>query len=260
MALERMRLDGQVALVTGGGRGVGRGIAKVLAEAGAAVVVTARTKDQLDETVAMIHEAGGRAIAVIGDVNSRADNERAIATAVAEFGGIDVLVNNAGGGKYKPFLELSEDDLRFELEWNTISAFTLTQLAAPHMLKKGAGSVVNISSGAGHMPIRGMTPYSVAKAALEMFTRVAADELAPKIRVNAISLGTHKATWMEAAYAVEGVRERMMARIPLHREGDVEEVGLMALYLSAPNCYATGAIIKLDGGQQYSAIDRSPDL
>ena len=260
MALERLRLDGQVALVTGGGRGVGRGIAKVLAEAGAAVVVTARSRDQLDDTVSTIREAGGRAIAFTGDVTKRADNERAVAAALEEFGRIDILVNNAGGGKYKPFLELTDDDLRFEFDWNALSAFMLTQIAAPHMLKAGAGAVVNISSGAGHMPIRGMTPYSVAKAALEMLTRVMADELAPKIRVNAISLGTVKTPGLQNAYVSDGLRDRMMERIPLHREGEVEDIGLMALYLCGPQCYATGAVMHVDGGIQSGILDRTPDL
>ena len=262
MAHDRLKLDGQVALITGGGRGIGRGIATVFAEAGAAVVVTARTPDQLEETVTRIRNGGGRAISVVGDVVKRVDNERAVAAALDAFGRIDILVNNAGGGNFKPFLELADDDFRLEFEWNALSAFMLTQIATPHMLKNGGGCVLSISSAAGRFGIRGMTPYSVAKAALEQLTRSMAQELSPKIRVNAIALGTIVTEALRHIHKLDpGLRDRMLAMIPLHREGSVEDIGMAALYLCSPDCYATGSILHIDGGIQRGilAVD-IPDL
>ena len=251
MSLDRLRLEGQVAIVTGGGRGVGRGIASVLAQAGAAVVVTARTLEQIEDTVAHITAAGGRAIAVPGDATSRADGERAVQTALNEFGRLDILVNNVGGGTAKPFFDLTEDDLVRDFRLNTVSTFLLTQIAAPHMMKnEGGGSVVNISSRAADFPGRGRAPYGVAKAALEQLTRNMAMELAPKIRVNAIALGTVMTSGLQRYYdrGEGGKREHSLATIPLHREGDPEDIGLATLYLCSAGCYATGSVMHIDGG------------
>ncbi|HKX79932.1 MAG TPA: glucose 1-dehydrogenase [Novosphingobium sp.] len=250
MVLERLKLDGKVALVTGGGRGVGKGIASVLAEAGAAVVLTARTPDQIRDTAARIEAAGGRAIDVVADATSRADNERAVRTAIETFGRLDILINNAGGGGAKPFFELTEDDLNRDFQLNAVSAFTLTQLAAPHMIKAGGGSVVNISSRAAAFVGSGRLPYGVAKAALEQLTRLLAHELAPTIRVNAIALGTVMTPALQGYFdsGIDGAKEDLMQVIPLRRIGNVEDIGLAALYFCAADCYATGSILHVDGG------------
>ena len=250
MTLERLKLDGKVALVTGGGRGVGRGIAGVLAEAGAAVVVTARTPDQIRDTVAQIQAAGGRAVDVVADATRREDNERAVQAAIDSFGRLDILVNNAGGGAAKPFFELTEDDLRYDFQLNAVSTFTLTQIAAPHMLRAGGGSVVNISSRAASFVSTGRLPYGVAKAALEQLTRLLALELAPKIRVNAIALGTVMTPALQRYFDtdLDMAREDLLAAIPLHLVGNVEDIGLAALYLCSAGCYATGAVLNVDGG------------
>jgi NAD(P)-dependent dehydrogenase (short-subunit alcohol dehydrogenase family) len=251
MALERLNLDGQVALVTGAGRGVGRGIACVLAEAGATVVATARTPDQIQATAASIVDAGGRALAVVGDAMKRADNERLVRAALDAFGRIDIVVNNAGGGKGGSFADLSEDDLAFAFGWNTLSSFTLTQIAAPHMLKTGGGSVVNISSRAAEFAGHGRMPMSVAKAALEHLTRLMAQELSPQIRVNAIGLGSIMTPGLEGYFQRNpSLRDELFEVIPLRRGGDAEDVGLAVLYLCSKGCYATGAILHLDGGIQ----------
>ena len=250
MTLERLKLDGKVALVTGGGRGVGRGIASVFAEAGAAVVVTARTPDQIRDTAAQIQAAGGRALDVVADATKREDNERAVQAAIDKFGRLDILVNNAGGGAAKPFFDLTEDDLRYDFQLNAVSTFTLTQLAAPHMMKVGGGSVVNISSRAAAFVGSGRLPYGVAKAALEQLTRLLAHELAPKIRVNAIALGTVMTPALQRYFDsdLEMAREDLLTAIPLHRVGNVEDIGLAALYFCASDCYATGSILHVDGG------------
>ena len=249
MKLDRLRLDGKVALVTGGGRGIGRGVATVLAEAGAAVVVTARSPDEIRDTVEMIRDHGGQAIAVQGDVTKREDSAHLVDAALQKFGRIDIVVNNAGGsGGMKPFLELTEEMFISDFRLNTLSAVNLTQLAAPHMFEAGSGSVINISSRAGSFSGRGRTQYGVAKAALEHLTRLMAHELAPTIRVNAISIGTVMTAALQSAYDAGMDREDLLCGIPLHREGDIDDVGLAALYLCSNGCYANGEILHLDGG------------
>lgn len=262
MLLDRQRLDGQIAVVTGAGRGVGKGIARVLAEAGATVVCSARTRSEIDGTVAEIDRAGGRAIAVTADVMSKGDLVSLVSTTMERFGRIDVVVNNAGGIVYRPFLEISEEEFRFHFDWNTVSAFLLSQAAAPHMLRAGRGSIVNISSGAGHLGIRGMMSYCVAKAALENLTRALAQELSPKIRVNCLALGAIMTPALQATFDMEpGYREKMMDRTPLGRTGTPEDIGLAALYLCSDGCYATGSIVHVDGGLQDTNLPfRLPDL
>lgn len=251
MALEQFRLDGQVAIVTGAGRGVGEGIAKVLGEAGAAVVGTARTTVEIDETIESIRSAGGTGLALTADALDRSDGERVVQTAVDEFGRIDILVNNVGFANFGPFLNLTDDDLRQTFDACVTSAFIMSQLAVPHMLDAGGGSIVNISSGAGRFGIRGMLPYSVAKGGMEALTRAMAQELAPKIRVNAIALGAFMTSGLRTGFdMMPGSEETLKSRTPLHRVGDVADLGRLTLYLSTRDCYATSAVFTVDGGLQ----------
>jgi NAD(P)-dependent dehydrogenase (short-subunit alcohol dehydrogenase family) len=262
VALERLKLDGQVAIVTGASRGIGLGIANVLAEAGATIVGTARSEAEVTEAMQSICKRGGRAIAVVGDVVKRADNERIVATAITELGRVDILVNNAGGQDLKPFLVESEAEFKHHLDWNTTSAFTLSQLVAPHMLKLGSGSIVNISSAAAHVGMRGMAAYSAAKAGLEGLTRALAQELAPRIRVNAISLGAIMTQVLRPVFDMQPeFKEKMESLTPLRRLGDAEDIGLATLYLCSRGCYATGAAIHIDGGLLTSNMPYTlPDL
>ena len=261
MTLERLKLNGKVAIVTGGGRGVGQGIASVLAQAGATVVVTARTPDQINDTVAQIEAEGGSAVAIVADAMKREDNERLIATVIEKFGRLDILVNNAGGGAAKPFFDLTEEDLLHDFNFNVISTFTLTQLAAPHMLKTGGGSVVNISSRMATFLSKGRMPYGVAKAALEQLTRLLAQELAPTIRVNAIALGTVMTPALERYFEndLDMAQETLLNMIPLHRIGNVQDVGLAALYFCATDCYATGSVLHVDGGLATALANKVPN-
>lgn len=251
MALEQFQLDGQVAIVTGAGRGVGEGIAKVLAEAGATVVGTARTASEVEGTIEEITSAGGKGLAITADALVRADSERVVRTAVAEFGRVDILVNNVGFANFGPFLNLTDDDLRKTFDACVTSAFIMSQVAVPHMLDVGRGSIVNISSGAGRFGIRGMLPYCVAKGGVEALTRAMAQELAPKIRVNAIALGAFMTSGLRAGFdMMPGSEETLKNRTPLHRVGDVEDLGRLTLYLSTRDCYATSSVFTVDGGLQ----------
>jgi 7-alpha-hydroxysteroid dehydrogenase len=249
MALEQFKLDGQVAIVTGAGRGVGEGIAKVLAEAGASIVGTSRTEDQIAGTINDIENAGGTGLGLVADAMSRADGERVVEAAMERFGRIDILVNNVGGSSYARFLDITDEDFRHTFDWCVTSAFIMSQLAAPHMLEAGHGSIVNISSGSARFGIRALTAYCVAKGGLEALTRAMAQELAPKIRVNAIALGSFATSGLQQSLEMmPGSLEKMNESTPLHRLGDVEDLGRLTVYLSTRDCYATNAIFHVDGG------------
>lgn len=249
MALEQFNLDGQVAVVTGAGKGVGQGIARVLAEAGATVIGTARTEADIVGTISGIEESGGTGLALVADAMSRSDGERVVGTAIDHFGRIDILINNVGGSTYARFLDITDDDFRHTFDWCVTSAFIMSQLAAPHMIDAGRGSIVNISSGSARFGIRALTAYCVAKGGLEALTRAMAQELAPKIRVNAIALGSFATEGLQGSLdLLPGSMEKMKEVTPLHRLGDVEDLGRLCVYLSTRDCYATNAIFHVDGG------------
>ncbi|MCA9511730.1 MAG: glucose 1-dehydrogenase [Myxococcota bacterium] len=264
MALDLMRLDGRVAIVTGAGRGVGEGIALAMAAAGATVVAAARTKSEIDRTVAAIAARGGEALAVVADVTKGDELARLVDATVAAFGRLDVVVNNAGGQEsYVPFLEIGEDVFYHHFAWNTGSAFRLSQLATPHLLATGNGAILNISSGVGHIGVRGMLPYGVAKAALDHLTRTLAEELAPKVRVNALALGAIMTPALQNTFDMDpSFRDGMIAKTPLKRIGTTEQIGAAAVFAcSDAASYMTGAVIPIDGGLQDTNLPfKLPDL
>jgi 7-alpha-hydroxysteroid dehydrogenase len=248
--LDRFRMTGKAALVTGAGRGIGQGIALALAEMGAHVVCAARTPSEIEGTAARARGLGGRALAVPCDVNDSPQLERLVAAALSEFGRIDVLVNNAGG--FPPMRALDTDEPSFEwcLRFNLTSAFLLTRSCLPHMLARDGGVVLNISSAAGRIVRSGFVAYGTAKAALSFMTRQLAAEFAPHVRVNALAVGAVETSAL-APFLSDEIRGRMEAMTPMRRIGTVEDVALAALWLCSPaSSWVTGKVIEVDGGTE----------
>jgi 7-alpha-hydroxysteroid dehydrogenase len=248
MILDRFRLDDKVALVTGAGRGIGQAIALAYAECGAHVVCSARSQQEIDATAERARGFGRRALAVPCDVNERAQLENLVAETMREFGRIDVLVNNAGGWPPKPALQTSEKYFEQALRFNVTSAFLLSRFVIPHMLERDGGAIVNISSAAGRMPMSGFVAYGTAKAALSFMTQELAHELAPRVRVNAIAVGSVETSAL-APFLDEQLRAKMESLTPMRRIGSVEDIALAALYLASPAAsYVTGKVLEVDGG------------
>ncbi len=256
MILDRLRLDGRVALVTGGGRGIGRGIALALAEAGADVAVAARTAGQIEETRREVEARGRRGLAVVADVTVTADLEHLVDEVLGHFGRLDILVNNAGGTPPRPALATSEAFFEKALRFNATQAFVLTRLVVPKMVETaGGGAVVNISSRSGDMVQTGFAAYAAGKAALNMVTRNLAAEFAPRVRVNAISVGGVETDALAVVLTNPELRRTFEENTPMRRPGTPEDIAACALYLASPAAsYVTGKVFQVDGGTEFPAI------
>jgi 7-alpha-hydroxysteroid dehydrogenase len=249
------RLQGKTVIVVGAGQtpgetiGNGRAMAVLFAREGAQVLCVDRVLERAEETAAMIAAEGGEASAFQADVTDAGQAAAIIETGKARLGRIDILVNNVGGSTYARFLDITDEDFRLTFDWCVTSAFIMSQLVAPHMIEAGHGNIVNISSGSARFGIRALTAYCVAKGGLEALTRAMAQELAPKIRVNAIALGSFATDGLQGSLdMMPGSQEKMQEATPLHRLGDVADLGRLCVYLSTRDCYATNAIFHVDGG------------
>lgn len=262
MILDLFSLKDRVAVVTGAGRGIGAAIAKALAEVGADVVIGARTADQLEAVAGDVRRLGRRAVVVPGSLAERAGLEQLVERALAELGRIDVVVNNVGGSFPGPFMGTAEAAFDGAFRWNVTTAFNLTQLAVPAMLRAGGGSVINIASSAGRFNDRGFIAYGTAKAALCHMTQNLAFDLAPKIRVNAIAPGAIETDALGLVLQNPEIEKKMVAGTPLRRIGRVEDVAAAAVYLASPaSSYVTGRVLDVDGGIRRSNLDMGiPDL
>lgn len=247
--LDQFRLDGQVAVITGGGRGIGAAIAKAYAEAGADVVVAARTVEQIEQTAETVRSFGRKALAVQVDVMKEDQLQMLVDKALEAFGRIDIIVNNAGGFPPKPMAQTSPEEFTNAFRFNVTTAFALSRIAIPKMVETaGGGSVVNISSIAGHASSSFFTAYGTAKSALSFLTREMAQEFAPKVRVNAIAVGSTKTEALNTVLTPE-IEQAMVDLTPMGRLGEVEDIAACALYLASPAAsYLTGDIIGVNGG------------
>ncbi|MDQ1458734.1 MAG: 7-alpha-hydroxysteroid dehydrogenase [Actinomycetota bacterium] len=261
-ALDAFRLDGKVAIVTGAGRGIGASIARTFADAGANIVLTARTKEQLDEVAADVRAMGREALVIPADVNDNDMLEEIVARTMTDFGRIDVVVNNAGGTMPRPFLDTSPGFFERSFHFNVTTAFVLSKAATPHLLASGAGSIVNISSAIGRLRDRGFVAYGTAKAALSHMTRLTAADLAPKVRVNAIAVGSIATSALEIVLDNPEIHDEMVRRTPLKRLGQPEDIALCALYLASPaGSFVTGKLFEIDGGLEEANLEMGlPDL
>ena len=253
--LDRFRIDGQVALITGSGRGIGAACALAFADAGADVVLSARTQKELDETAAEVRARGRRALVVPCDVMEASQRENLVARAVAEFGRLDILVNNAGGWGPKPALDTTDEDFESCFRFNVTTAFSMSRLSVPHMVATaGKGSIINISSMAGSHPQPGFVAYGVGKAAMSWMTQELAQDFAPKVRVNAIGVGATRTTAL-TNFMTDDMERTMAERTPMARLGDPEDVAACALYLASPaSAYVTGEVIGVNGGIVTSQV------
>ena len=244
-------LTGKVAVVTGGGQGIGEGIAKVYAESGAAVVVAARHVDRVQRVADEITASGGRAIAVPTDVTDRDALVALADAATAEFGGLDIWVNNAGGSTVRsPLVKLDASDWEACLSLN-LTAVWAASVVASERLNDG-GSIINITSPAATRAVLGSGHYSAAKAGVNALTLTMAMELAPRVRVNGVAPGMVPTEVMMTALdmdvsSLEQVAEK---RTPMKRLGTPDDIASAALYLASDaGGWVTGQIITVSGGQ-----------
>jgi NAD(P)-dependent dehydrogenase (short-subunit alcohol dehydrogenase family) len=249
-------LDGKVAVVTGGSKGIGRAIALAFAEAGADVALAARGVEPLEAAAEEVRALGRRAIPVPTDITDRDQVGALVERTVEELGGIDILVNNAGAA---PFLS-TVDSIRPEgfekyLRVNFTSAFYCTQAAAPALLRS-RGSVINVASVAGFIASPGLTYYAGAKAALISFTRTVAQEWASAgVRVNAIAPGWIETDLNERTREDPDWYESIRSLIPMGRWGRAEEVASVARFLASDaSTFMTGAVVVVDGGQTLTTL------
>jgi 7-alpha-hydroxysteroid dehydrogenase len=243
--MDKFRLDGKTAIVTGAGKGIGAGIAIAFAEAGADLIIGARTEEDLNRVAGDIEALGRRALVVPTDVLDYAQLQNLADRAMAEFGRIDILVNNAGGFPPKPVLETSAREFEGAFRFNVSTAFEMSRICAPLMKDSGSdGNILNISSVAGHKPTPCFAAYGTAKGALSLLTQ----ELAPHLRVNAIAVGSTKTDALNTVLSPE-IEQTMVELTPMARLGEVEDIALGALYLCTPAAsYVTGEILAVNGG------------
>lgn len=267
MNTDAVLLTDQVALITGGGGGIGRAIALAFAAAGADVVIADIVPERCEETAERVREHGRRALAAPTDVTDTRQVRALVDRATEAFGRLDILVNNAGGVSPKPFLEQSERSWRRHLDLNLVSMFAATSAAAPVIIRGGrGGSIINVASIEGSRAAPNFAVYAACKAGMLNFTRTMALELADHgIRVNAIAPDyvvtpglrgnvtgpVDPAKWIQPTAAQEAATAR---RIPLRRPGIDAECGSVAVFLASQmSSYVTGAVIPVDGGAWASS-------
>jgi 7-alpha-hydroxysteroid dehydrogenase len=247
--LDRFRVDGQVAIITGAGRGIGAASARALASCGADVVLTARTESQLEHVAGEVEALGRKAVVVAADAEDLDQLTATVDVARDAFGRVDIVVNNVGGTTLRPFLETSPDFMEQAFHFNVSTAFALSRAAVPLMLEHEGGSIVNIASVMHRFVDRGYVGYSTGKAALAQLTRLMSADLAPRIRVNAVAPGSIATDALETVLTNDALRTEMERRTPLGRIGEPDDIAAAVLYLSsAAAAFVTGAVLEVSGG------------
>ncbi len=256
MILDRFRLTDKVAIVTGAGRGIGAATAVGLAQAGADVVIAARTKEQLDVVAGQVEAAGRRAVTVAANLNDLDAVAALVDQARDSFGRLDLVVNNVGGTMPQAFMDTTAKIMEDAFHFNVATAHTLLHAAVPLMLEHDGGSAVNISSAMGRLAGRGFVAYGTAKGALTHYTRLSAMDLAPRIRVNAIAVGSIATSALDIVMQIDEMRTAMEDATPLGRIGDPEDIASAIVYLASDaGSYITGKVIEVDGGTEAPTLD-----
>ncbi len=248
MISAQLSLAGKTAIVTGSGRGLGRAIALAYAEAGADLVITARTLREIETTGKEIEQRGCRALVTPCDVTDTNSVQAMVAKTLETFGKIDILVNNAGGGRQKPVLEMTDEEWHWGIGVNLTSTFLCSRAAGRHMAARKEGKVINIASGWGYRGRRGSAAYCASKAGVINFTRVLAVEWGRyNIQVNSIAPGYFPLTAPKDDREAQA-RAVRISRIPLGG-GVPEDIGPLAVFLASNGSnYITGQTFLLDGG------------
>ncbi len=253
--MNKFRLDGKVALVTGGASGIGSAVSRVLADQGAAVAIHYFSSASAAEAVvAAVRIAGNKALGIQADLSKPGEADRIIAATVKELGGLDILVNNAGFLVQRcPIAEMSDELFRTIMDVNLTSTFWMCRAALRHMLPKGAGSIVNMSSAAAFAGGgAGAAIYAASKGAIVSFTRALSKEVGPKgIRVNAVAPGQIGTQFHDRFSTPEG-RANTVKTIPLGREGTAEEIAYAVAFLASPAAsFVNGEISGINGGMWF---------
>jgi len=265
MIIDRFSITDQVAIVTGAGRGLGAATAVALAEAGADVLISARTERQLDRVAEQVRATGRRCLVVPADLSDLDAVAGLAQAAYDEFGRLDTVVNNVGGTFPTEFLKTTNDFLNEAFSFNVTTAHALSVAAVPLMLKDDDGkqkSIVTISSMMGRTADRGFIAYGTAKAALAHWTKMAAQDLAPRIRVNGIYVGSIMTSALEYVAGQPELMGQLESKTPLKRVGEPEDIAAGVLYLSSrAGQYVTGKLLEIDGGIQQPTLDLGfPDV
>jgi NAD(P)-dependent dehydrogenase (short-subunit alcohol dehydrogenase family) len=243
-------LAGKVAIITGGGRGIGRAIALGLAKAGASVVVASRTEAQVEAVAGEIRAAGGEALPVATDLTDGGQIERLAAEAVKKYGRIDILVNNAARSFLRSLMDLREDGWDKVFDTNVKAAWLLSRAVAGHMMEQKSGRIINITTVGAEKAELGMAAYGCSKAALKMLTRCMAREWAAfGIQVNAVGPGLTRTDFSKPIWSNPDIEKHVTSLLPMGRIGEPEEIVPAVLFLASDAAtYMTGHTIYVDGG------------
>ena len=249
--MEEFSLEGQTALVTGGGRGIGRAIALTLAEAGADVAVTARTMSQIEQVADEVRALDKLSLAIQVDVTDPQSVEQMVAKVTDEMGQIHILINNAGISGGKSLASLDNDTWTGILDTNLSGPFYCCRAVAPQMIERRSGRIINVSSNYGTIAAADGAAYNSSKAALNMLTKVLALEMAPfNVGVNAIGPGWFETDMSKESLETPEQRAAVEKNIPMGRLTSLRDLGLLAVYLASPaSNWMTGQVIYLDGGE-----------